>query len=339
MRMPIVDAHLDLAYNGRRGRDLTLPAAGQASVGEGAPAVGLPDLREAGVVLVCGSVFAQPADAEDPDGYRTAHQARLAGMVDVDWYLDLERRGEIRLVRTVDDLPAVVPALLDTATPLPVLLAMEGADPILGPDDVEAWFEIGLRMVGLAWMEGTRYAGGNAAPGPLTHDGAALVAALDRVGYVHDLAHLDEGAAWQLLDLTTGPVCATHANPRAVVAGPRQLSDAMLRAVGERGGVIGTSLYQPHLVPESEAWRAATIGDVVRCMRHVADTVGSVSSIGLGTDADGGFGHDELPEGMHTHRDVALLADALTADGFDDDAIAAILGGNWLAFFRRHLPA
>ena len=36
MRMPIVDAHLDLAYNGRRGRDLTLPAAGQASVGEGA---------------------------------------------------------------------------------------------------------------------------------------------------------------------------------------------------------------------------------------------------------------------------------------------------------------
>jgi membrane dipeptidase len=194
-------------------------------------------------------------------------------------------------------------------------------------------------MVGLAWMDGTRHAGGNAAPGPLTHDGAALVAALDRHGILHDVAHLDEGAFWQLLDLTSGPVCATHANPRAVVPGPRQLSDAMLRAIATRGGVIGTSLYQPHLVPESEAWREATIGDVVRCIRHVADTTGSVAAIGLGTDADGGFGHDELPAGMRTHRDLALLADALVAAGFDDRAVAAIMGGNWLTFFRRHLPA
>lgn len=337
--MPIVDAHLDLAYNGLRGRDLTQPAADQASVGEGMPSVGLPDLRAAGAVLVCGSVFAQPADGQDPNGYRTAQQARAAGMGNVDWYLDLERRGEVRLVRGAADLPAAEGPLLGDGAPLPLLMAMEGADPILGPDDVDAWFEIGLRMVGLAWMHGTRYAGGNAAPGPLTLEGHALVTGLDRVGIIHDVAHLDEGAFWQLGEVTGGPICATHANPRAVVPGPRQLSDAMLRAIAGRGGVIGTSLYQPHLVPASESWRAATIRDAVRCIRHVADTVGGTACVGLGTDADGGFGHDELPAGMRTHRDLTLLAEALSDAGFDDPAIAAIFGGNWLAFFRRHLPA
>lgn len=335
----IVDAHLDLAFNGLRGRDLTRPASRQVADTDGTPAVGLPDLRAAGVVLVGASVFADPLADDAPTGYRTPAEAHAMGIANLDYYRRLETGGQVRIVRARPDLPGATISAITEDQPLPILLAMEGADPILGPDDVAPWWKLGLRMVGLAWMLGTRYAGGNAAPGPLTDAGRALVPALDRAGIIHDAAHLAEEAFWGLLDLTAGPLCATHANPRAVVPGERQLSDAMLRAVAARGGVVGTSLYRPHLVPESEGPRRATIADVVRCVRHAADTLGSVDAIGLGTDADGGFGHEELPQGMRTHRDLGRVAEALVADGFGDGQVAAILGGNWLRFLADRLPA
>src|SRR5205814_439937 len=70
----IVDAHLDLAYNAVRGRQVHRPAIEQTPDGEGVPTVGLPDLRKGGVGLICATIFCQPALPDQP-GYETPEQA------------------------------------------------------------------------------------------------------------------------------------------------------------------------------------------------------------------------------------------------------------------------
>lgn len=330
---PIVDAHLDLAYNALRGRDVLRPAVEQIADEEGIPSVGLPDLHEGNVALVCGTIFCAPCLKEGETGYRTADEAHAAAVEQYEWYRERERDGTMRLVRTNRDVPSSA-----TSSPLPMILLMEGADPMRTSADVAWWFERGLRMIGLAWKR-TRYAGGTGMPGPLTRDGVELVRELDRHGVIHDASHLAEESFWQLLEISDGSVCASHSNCRAIVPTDRQLSDDMIRAIVERGGVIGINFYDKFLLPPSEyKTRRATLEDVVRHVRHVCEIAGNANHVAIGTDMDGGFGRDQIPQEIRTAGDLTKVGEALTRAGFATDDVARVLGENWLRFFRAHLP-
>src|SRR4051794_35538370 len=102
--MLIVDAHLDLAYNALRGRDVLRPAVEQTTDEDGIPSVGLPDLRQGKVGLVCATVFCEPSIDGKP-GYRTPDEARAAGLAQLAWYHRQEQAGEFRFVRSAADLP------------------------------------------------------------------------------------------------------------------------------------------------------------------------------------------------------------------------------------------
>src|SRR4051812_25823895 len=101
--MFIVDAHLDLAYNALRGRDVLRPADEQTADEEGIPSVGLPDLRAGGVRLICATIFCAPAIGDQP-GYRTPDEANSAGLAQLAWYQHQERSGHLRFIRTNGDL-------------------------------------------------------------------------------------------------------------------------------------------------------------------------------------------------------------------------------------------
>jgi membrane dipeptidase len=216
---------------------------------------------------------------------------------------------------------------------------MENADPIRSPEEVPLWVQAGVRIVGLAWKQ-TRYAGGTGAPGPLTPAGVALVRALDGAGIIHDASHLAEESFWQLLERSAGPVIASHSNCRALVPGDRHLSDEMIRAIVDRGGVIGINFFDRFLLtPEERARRRATLGDVVRHVNHICQLAGSAQHIGIGTDMDGGLGREQIPQEITTAADLPRLADALSAGGFNDGDVGGIMGGNWARYFLQHLPA
>jgi len=332
-----VDAHLDLAYNALRSRDLLRPAREQPPDDEGTPAVGLPDLRAGGVGLICGTLFCEPAGAGAPAGYTTADEAHTVARAQLAWYAAQSATRAMRLVRGAGDLPP--PGGDDPhAVPLPAIVLMEGADPIRTPDDVAAWADLGVRAVGLAWKR-TRYAGGTGDPGPLTPAGRDLVPALDAAGMIHDASHLAEDSFWELLDAATGPVMASHSNCRALIPTDRQLSDDMIRALAGRGGVIGVNFYDRFLIPPGQyGRRRATLADVVQQVRHLCDVTGDPTRVGLGTDMDGGFGCERLPMELRTAADLPKVAAALAAAGFGPAEVRGIMGENWLAFFRAALP-
>ena len=332
--MFITDAHLDLAYNALRGRNVLSPAAEQSADEEGIPTVGLPDLRAGGVGLVCATVFCLPA-LGDAAGYRTPEEAAAAGLAQRNWYRDREQEGIFRFIRAASDLPSGAP---DSAAPLPAILLLEGADPLRTPDDVADWFAAGMRIVGLAWKR-TRYAGGTGAPGPLTPAGVELVRELDRFGVIHDASHLAKESFWNLLDQTAGPVIASHSNCRAIVPTDRQLSDDMARAIFARGGVVGINFFDRFLLsPAQYGSRRATLADVADHVRHLCDLAGDCDHVGLGTDMDGGLGRDEIPVEIVTSADLPLLAEALLSAGFSDADAGKIMGENWRSCFARLLP-
>lgn len=330
--MTIVDAHLDLAYNALRGRDVLRPAREQRADDEGIPTVGLPDLRDGGIGLICATIFCQP-DTGTENGYKTAEQANTMGWAQLRWYQQRFNAGDLLPVMRSIDLPDAQSPPAATGA----ILLMEGADPILGPEELSAWFQGGVRMIGLAWRQ-TRYAGGTGAPGPLTPDGVRLVQAMDELGFIHDASHLAEASFRQLLEITSRPICATHSNCRAIIPTDRQLSDEMIRDIARRGGVIGINFYDRFLIPPAASRRRATLDDVILHIRHICDLLGDASHVGIGTDMDGGLGREQIPQEITTSADLPRLADALSQAGFEDAAIAGIMGGNWRRFFAAHLP-
>ncbi|MHC4399120.1 MAG: dipeptidase, partial [Planctomycetota bacterium] len=147
---------------------------------------------------------------------------------------------------------------------------------------------------------------------------------------------------WQALDQFGGPVMASHHNCRALVPGDRQLSDEQIRRLVGRDGVIGMALDAWMLYP---GWqKGETSRDVVGLeavvdhVDHVCHLAGDCRHVGVGSDLDGGYGTEQTPHGLETIADLQKLADLLAARGYGDADVAAIFHGNWLEFFRRHLP-
>ncbi|MEA2711132.1 MAG: rane dipeptidase [Phycisphaerales bacterium] len=335
--MFIVDAHLDLSYNVMRGRDVTKPAAEQPAVDGEIATVGLPDLRRGGVGLICATIFCPPRNYRNR-GYTTADEARAIAMEQLTWYRKQVDDGRMNFVTSRAELPAETDST-STAGPLRFILLMEGADAFRSPADVAEWFEHGLRIVGLAWRK-NRMAGGTGHPGPLSDEGRGVVRALDRAGIIHDTSHLADEAFWELLDLASSPVIASHSNCRTIVPGDRQLSDEMIRAIVKRDGVVGVNFYDEFLLPpEQYKKRRCKMSDVIAHLKHMADVIGDGQHIALGTDMDGGVGRDDIPFELSTAADLPRVGDHLSAAGFGDEDVRGIMGGNWLRFFRGALPA
>lgn len=313
----IFDAHLDLAMNQLRGRNITRPASTQPVIDNEIATVGLPDLRQGWVTRVCGTVFCQPQTDRHP-GYRSIDEAYEQARNQIGCYNQWLEQGELGSA----DRPA---------TPQLTLL-MEGADCVRTPEDLQWFYDQGVRIVGLAWRA-TRFAGGTGCPGPLTPAGREIIPELDQLGIIHDLSHLAEESFWDLLSLADGPVLASHSNCRRIVGDDphqRHLSDDMIQAIIQKKGVIGINFYDRFLLPADQyGKRRATLKDVVAHIRHVCDLAGNCNHVGLGTDMDGGLGREQIPVEIRTSADLPLIYDVLIESGFSAGDVKAILHDNW----------
>ena len=347
-RPVIVDAHEDIAWNklalGRdffesvaqkRAREGATPAHG-----EGSAVIGFPELLAGNVRIIFATLYvarARPDRKAWGKTYSTSQEAHDQAMEQIAYYAMLASDPRVSLITTRGDLDRVV----HSETPrIGIVVLMEGADPIVAPEQTPEWFDVGVRIVGPAWSQ-TRYSGGTRAPGPLTELGRALMPQLERAGMILDTSHMAEQSFFDALELFQGAVIASHSNCRAFVNTDRQLSDEMIRALIARDGVIGVVVYNRFV---QEGWDktarkdAVTLAVVIKHTRHICELAGDARHVGIGTDFDGGFGMESTPREIDTVADLQKLGDALSAASFSDADIANILGGNWIRLLRRALP-
>jgi membrane dipeptidase len=349
--MLIVDGHLDLAWNALQwNRDLrqsvyTLRTqeSKMSGAGRGQGTVALPELRQGRVALCFATLLARSTGAaqEDIDFLSTA-QAHGIARGQLAYYHALEAQGHIRIVHDLAGLNAHIAewaaweADLQMFTPPPgLVVSMESADPILEPDRLPEWRQAGVRLIGPAHYGPGRYAGGTGTEIELTENGVALLRAMAKLGILLDLTHLSDQAFWQALSIYGGPVLASHNNCRALVPHQRQFDDAQIRAIVERGGVIGAALDNWMLRLHWRTGEPVTLKDMADHIDHVCQLAGSSRHAAIGSDLDGGFGREQSPADLDTIADLQKLAGLLAARRYTADDIAAIMHGNWLRLLRQ----
>lgn len=329
----IVDTHQDLAYHCLEyNRDLVDP-------GDTPCMITLPWLQQAGVRLVCATLFTEPRDNEFTRRYKLHSQ--------YEFYCEWFERHAAQLwpVRSSGDLARLAEADKSavngrSAYPIGVILLMEGCDLLDSPAEAHTWFARGVRMASLTWNGVNKYASGCFADKRgLKPAGRALLREFERLGIILDVSHLSERSLDEALACYGGPLCAGHSNARAVCDIERNLTDGQAKEIARRGGVIGLNLLAPLLV---RGWRRGDpLPPLTAATAHTVHFAGLVGGrhVGIGADLDGGLTPANTPAGIDRVDHLPLLGQELARRGWDDAAVNGFMGRNWWRFFERRLPA
>jgi membrane dipeptidase len=354
--MLIIDGHLDLSMNAIQwDRDLlqsvyTIRAQENMNPqkGRGQGTVAFPEMRQGRIALSFATLIARSTGLPVPGfDFRTPMQAYGMAHGQLAYYRALEQGGYVRIIDDARNLDAHInewqiweeDADPDSTPPLGFVISMEGADPIEDPQQLQEWWDAGLRLLGPTHYGPGRYAGGTGTELGLTELGPPLLAEMERLGIALDLTHCSDQSFWQALDLYGGPVLASHNNCRALVPHQRQFSDEQLVAIIERDGVIGvpltpgccrragSSAIQPTKTSRfpTSSTTSITSANWPAAARHVA----------IGTDLDGGYGREQSPCDLDTIADLQGLTGLLAERGYSPDDVASILHGNWISFLHR----
>ena len=260
-----------------------------------------------------------------------------------------ENAESVVAVRTRRDLDG-----LESGERIGLMLSLEVAEPLgYDPWMAEVAWELGVRMMSLTWNRRNPFADGAAESGVggLSELGRQLVDRCVELGVVLDLAHASQQTYWDVLERAPdAPVVVSHAACRAVHDHPRNLSDDALRALADRGGIVGMMLH-PLAVDSAEP----TLDRVVDHIDHAVELIG-IEHVGLGSDftrqlvralnwveppdalVPAGMKTDAAIEDLAGPEDFPNLVAALRRRGYEDDRLRALLGENFLRLFRRALP-
>lgn len=209
------------------------------------------------------------------------------------------------------------------------------------------FYRLGVRMMTLTWNHQNGLGSPNitpdynedtwpvknpGAPG-LTGVGREFVAEMERLHMIVDVAHLSDAGIRDLLAMATRPFAASHSNARACCPHLRNLPDELLRAMGEKGCLIGLN-YCPAFLDDTPD-RKHCVGSVAQMARHakyILNLAGE-DALALGSDFDGIGGELEITGA----QDLPLLAEGLVNEGIPARVVEKIFYKNARRFFRENL--
>lgn len=228
-------------------------------------------------------------------------------------------------------------------------------------DHLETFHDFGVAVIQLTYNVRNLVGDGCLEPGNagLSTFGRQVVERMDELGILVDLSHCGKRTTAEGIQASSNPVAITHSGCNAVARHPRSKDDEELRAMADRGGVLGIYLM-PFLTPG----RVPTTDDVVAHIEHALDVCGE-DHVGIGSDLsttpiDGSDEYwskhrefvrsridrgiaapNEDPdilftvEGLNHHRRMEKIADALSARGHADRVIEKVIGANWVRLFEE----
>lgn len=304
----VVDLHSDalLAYAGGA-RDLGT----RSSVGH----IDLPRLRDGGMDVQVFAGFIHPKEAGH--GF-----ARATQLIDAFDRLVAAHPKAIGKATTIAEIESLV-----RDGRVAGVLSIENGDALDGdPDNVDVLYRRGVRIMSLTWNNSNLLADGalERRRGGLTPLGKRVLQRMQRLGIVVDVSHLSEKSFWDVLAATRGPLMATHSDASAIVPHPRNLTDAQLRAIAARGGVVGVNFYPAHA-------GGRTLDRILNQIDYMVKVMG-IDHVGLGSDFDG---FTQTVRGLEDVSKLPNLTAGLASRGYTPEEVKKILGGNALRVFRE----
>ena len=232
------------------------------------------------------------------------------------------------------------------------ILGFEGVEPLTRDADlIQIFHKLGLRVLGLTHSRRNYAADGSfmsptksGKPGGLTDFGMDLLEKANDLGIVVDVSHLNDPGFWDVMENTKSPVIASHSNCRSLCNHLRNLADDQIRAIAEKGGVIGVN-SAPMYIDEKNA----DTDHMLNHLDHIVD-IASSKSAGLGFDFYGYLlnylSEDEKarlppkafsfpPDSITKDEDVPKVINGLVKRGYSKEDINLISGGNFLRVFQK----
>ena len=322
------------------------------------------DLEASGLdAFICD--VADVEEVRDPDG--TIRYRRT--------FATCDRSLDAALEHIRDELPdahvATRGSEIGTRAGTGIFLQFQSCEPVAEDLSRIAYFYgKGLRVLQITHHNDNAFGGGSIElkPRGLTALGFEGVAEMNRVGMLVDVSHASERTALDVAGHTKAPFILSHGACRAIVDHPRCASDAVIRAIAGRGGVMGVFMMSFWLT----RWPRPTVDHYVAQLRHVIE-VGGLETVGVANDlsiagemalsaldndnergvknyhdwwrplqAQGMPGFERLPTHvvipeLNNLRRMQRIQEALELDGFKASEIEKIMGGNWQRVLRAVL--
>ena len=359
----IIDSHEDLAYESLYGRfDYTRSVLDNRKYYTGPEkfqcTIGWPEYQKGRVGIVFGTVFIRPPEHSLPlnkDGetsYQTPDDFHKAVCAQLDFYdrMQDEHPDQFRRIQTRSDYDALVKMLTespDSEHPVGLVTLLEGCEYLRSFDDLELYYERGIRLIGPVWAGGRWCAGTMSTTfrDALTDEGKTLLRRMSSLGYVLDVSHMKNHSAMDSLNYYDGIAAASHVNCNVLVPGlpvERHFNDETIKLLIEHDGVMGVVPFNYFLMADWDRdgktpRSAVTLDTLANQIDHICQLAGHSRAAAIGTDFDGGFGYPEIPYEMNDISDLSKLAAVLERRGYGNEDIENIFHKNWQRILERAL--
>lgn len=320
--MNIIDMHCDTIY---------LLQNSEEGLRDNSFQIDLHKMKKAGYLLQNFALFVNTAQVENP--LETGLQ-----MADI-FYQEMEKNKD--LIQPVTTYNEIIKNKKDGI--MSALLTLEEGEICKGNHAfLRDFYRLGVRMITLTWNHKNTIGCSNSQANPpygdpvmtgLTPEGLSFIEEMERLGIIIDVSHLSDGGFYDVLNHTTRPFVASHSNARAVCPHCRNLTDDMIRKMGERGCVTGLNYYGA-FVNHGGHNAVSTAKGIARHASHIAN-IGGIQCVGLGSDFDGFSGECELTDCSK----MDMLEDALKKQGFTSSDIDKIFYENVLNLYKEILTA
>lgn len=288
--------------------------------------VSLDSLKQGGTLVQCFSAFVPTGYYPRPFRNTIAWKRFIKIALRKNFLLN-KHRSSLTPIRSANDVSHALPGKR-----VGLLFTIEDLG-LIGNDlgHITTAEMLGVRIASLIWNHENTLAYPNSPNNRkmqrgLKPLGFAAVEELNRLHIVPDVSHLSDGGFWDVIQTSSAPVIATHSNARAITNHPRNLTDEMIKAIADKGGVIGLN-FCPYFLSKDR--KNSRIEDMVRHVLHIRN-VGGSGVLAIGSDFDGISGHLEIG----TPARMPLLFDALSSAGLSSQELDDLARNNVLRVLR-----
>jgi membrane dipeptidase len=332
--------------------------------------IDLPRMKEGGLDAEFFAVFVGQGE-RNPEAYVRAKE-RADRVLDALYQMEKDHHDQVEIAISSDD-----GYRLEKLGKRAAFIGMENGYPI-GKDLelVEYFHERGVRYITLCHggdndICDSSFERRNPEDNGLTEFGEQVVAECNRLGIMVDISHASDKSFFDVIQVSKAPIIASHSSVRAICDHPRNLTDEMLKALAENGGVIQICFVSSFVkTPEPNPERDATMAQLEEkygsrrditdqetrkkwreeymairekfpekraAIKDIVDHIDyvvdliGVDHVGIGTDFDGGGGVD----GCDDVSDMPNITEELVRRGYSDEDIRKIWGGNLMRVFRE----